>query len=219
MKYTTVANHFWKWFKQHNSIYLNLLKFTASKTALEYQFNELLIHLRAYCKWIEADIMPGKNPQEATLIITTGGRPKGFKRAEQLVAKAPAIPNWTIIALRPPRPLGEFVELRSKPVDITLDNCWFRYMYKDNKERIVIGLYVDWILPGKESAVMEHVFLYVENLLGERSKALNVYIKNIEPRCDAPAKATLHKLEELPEYIGRLKSKISIDSKGRMEGW
>src|SRR5258708_9741385 len=103
MRSVSVAAHLWQWFRLHNSRYVNLMK-SPTKKALAYQVNELQVHVRAYCKWLGADVTPDEKNGGGTLIITAFGRPAGFRRADMLVATAPSIPNWTIISPRPPHP-------------------------------------------------------------------------------------------------------------------
>jgi hypothetical protein len=80
-------------------------------------------------------------------------------------------------------------------------------------------VYVRCILPGKQDHVRRYIFLTLENLLGERSKALDVEVKDIESRWLAPAKAKLHKLEDLPGFIGGMNSGITIGPAGKIDGW
>ncbi|HEY4151285.1 MAG TPA: hypothetical protein VGM41_20245, partial [Chitinophagaceae bacterium] len=64
-----------------------------------------------------------------------------------------------------------------------------------------------------------YVYDLIENLLGERSKTLDTDVNDIRPRCEALADETLHKLADLPAFIGEMRSEYSIGPGGEIGGF
>ena len=217
MRNISIACHFWKWFKLHNFEYIQFPAIRTN-TGMLYRFNELQVHVRAYCKWLSADLTINKAMTEGQLVITANGCKQGFKKAEILVSRAPEMPNWTFFALRPPQPVESFIEACHNDAGIELDNLWFSPAQNHYCRHTPIVVYADWILPGKEDSVDDFVSQMIENLLGERSATLDITINDIKQRSDAPTGANLYKLEELPSFIGPKKSTIEIGANGKLFG-
>src|SRR5688500_16373138 len=115
--------HFWEWFKR----YQNQYDYLKHKRRNEFSFwlSELSAHLHAYCKYCDC-ILEFKHKQPF-LTITVNGKVKYFKKAEDLVAKAPIIPGWTFTALEGPRPIDFFLEDQIEKTGIDPREFYFQY--------------------------------------------------------------------------------------------
>jgi hypothetical protein len=95
----TAQEKFWIWFTKNNKKFSSILH--EDDEEREKLLDEILKHLHAYCKniWIQ---MGGGSGAYTELIFTAEGNQKFFDKVRDLVAAAPVIKNWKIIALMPP---------------------------------------------------------------------------------------------------------------------
>jgi hypothetical protein len=196
--------HFWKWFQKNEEIYIDFIKKHRKKKDFEYHFNELQVHARACSQWLAVDLSPAGKKQ-GHLIITAHGRPRGFKRAEQLVAKAPTLQNWTVTALRPPNPVGQFMKREDCEIDIGLSKMWFQSCGPGSRGRRGIIVFVEYILPGQEAAMEQFVWDTLENLVGERGVGLDIDFTELDALCNAIESKKLYGMEELPAFVEKFR--------------
>ena len=216
MRVTLAKSHFWNWFQRNSAEYLQLRK--KNKKEFTYWINEMTAHLRAYFKYIHFELGWDNEEKKGKLIITADGRSNYFKRVDDLVAKAPAIPNWDIIALQPPRPIDFLVEEEYGDTGIDPHRLWFSfYDFEDEDDRPDLIVYSELYNEDTTKEFEAAVNSIVVNLLGERSAAIDIGSINVWNLSDAPGDATLHKMEELPYYLGRRKSSLEIDASGQIK--
>jgi hypothetical protein len=95
---SSVEARFWKWFVAHKDAVATI------RHANEPIANELAVELRKVHPRLVFEMGLG-TPKE--LIISASGERDGFPAVKRLVAAAPAIPGWVVIAFRPRKPNTE----------------------------------------------------------------------------------------------------------------
>ena len=214
MRSITAICHFWKWFQKNEETYIDFYKKYTNKKDFEYHFNELQVHARSCSQWLGVDFSPA-GEKKGHLIITANGRPRGFKRADQLVAKAPRLQNWTVTALRQPNPVGAFAKRMDDDTDIDLSKMWFQTAGLCSRGRRGIIVFVEYILPGQEHAVELFVWDVLENLIGERGLGLDIALVEVDAKCNAAEKKKLYFMDELPAFVEKHRRTDSTDEKLR----
>ena len=199
--------HFWEWFKRHNQEFLDIK--TKSKKEATYWLNELNTHLRAYFKCF-AYAIEWPPLQPARLIITVQGNARHFKKADALVAKAPAIPGWTIHSLEAPRPIDFLLE----PL-IMKSNIDPREFYFSLEDDGTLMVYHPLLTDENEDLVGELANRAVYNLLGERSFGNDIREIEVVNLSEAFGE-DLKELEELPECVQECGSSMRIDAEGNL---
>jgi hypothetical protein len=214
MKITRAANHFWIWFQRYSTRYLYLTS-ARSKKEFVFWFDELQMHAKAYCKLLSVDVYLPKEGK-GQLVITANGNRLGFRKAEQLAARAPAIENWKITALRPPRSVDKIMEWIGPKAHIDISKTWFQDAGPGLPEVFPIRVYVEYILPGKGWDVREQVMQVIENLVGEKCATMNIELLEVDSRCNWRKKRMLHPLAELPAFIAQQLQPMAIDGDGKL---
>lgn len=205
--------HFWEWFKRNNKEYLDLEN--KNKKEAFYWVNELTAHLRAYFKFLKFNLAL-HDEQEAKLTITVHGKAAHFKKVDALVAAAPVIPGWTIIALEEPVPMNCFLEDQLEKAGIEPDELLFSFtnVYMN---MIDIIIYHPLITPQNLQLFYKIAYAAVYNLLGERSFGTDVHIAEVANLSEAD-EGELLTLEELPAVVGLFRSSMVVDENGVLSG-
>jgi len=203
--------HFWEWFKRHHPEYVSLKN--KSKKEINYLLNELTAHLRAYFKFFGFSIECVKD-KPARLTISVNGQARHFKKAEDLVAKAPKISGWIFVALEDPRPIDFFLEQQMKATGIDPREFYFSFERNDPHNA---GLVVYHPLCTKENVRVMYCLAYdaVYNLLGERSFGNDISWMEVE-NLSYTDPAKVEELEKLPAYMALRRSEMVIDGEGNL---
>jgi hypothetical protein len=203
--------HFWDWFKRHHTEFLMLRN--KSKKETGYWLSELNAHLRAYYKFFGFSLTWHEN-KTATLTITTGGKPIHFKKADDMIAKAPVIPGWDFVALDQPRPINFYVEDLIMETGIDPEELKFAIPANHPMGSLVI-IYHPLVTPGNYLQVYELAHGALYNLLGERSFGTD--IAEFEVANLSYAKEDeVEELEALPARLGSQSSGLVIDDNGNL---
>jgi hypothetical protein len=201
--------HFWEWFKRHNKEYLEVYK--KPKKEATFWKHELNAHLRAYYKFFGFSLaLYDKAP--ARLTITANGRAEHFKKVEALVAIAPEIPGWNIRALKDPMPVDYLLEELIEDTGIDPRDCYFSFTAKDGRDIVV---YHPLCTKHNGFSFLRLADAAVFNLLGERSFGTDIGYLDVANLSCADAN-NVHKLLDLPTYIGLRKSAMGVDHNGNL---
>ena len=175
------TEYFWNWFLKRQSRYLTLgeIKPELRDAAVD----EMQFELNKFCDQIFFEIGGDEGDHRGALIISAAGDPDFFPQVRELVAAAPSMKDWEVIAFKPPHP---------GPVVITYEDQSF-----DPQKIFVIPLlhdaYPDSVgiqvcFDDFEETIEEHymgaTFLMLEALIGEEA-AIND-IDHLEV-CKVPA--------------------------------
>jgi len=197
-------DQFWKWFIENSNQYffLNQIVDQEEKDKL---LDILLNKLHEYSNGLYF-LIGGNVDKEQELIITAEGNVDFFKCVEDLVRAAPNIKNWHIIPFKPPIE-GDF------QIDYGEVNFDTRKMQFEPLEipDVILPMGVKVFYPDfckeKEEKFLMGTHLILDNLLGEKSYALNIDYVEVAGFIENSEKDDLLKIIELPNYISWLKSK------------
>jgi hypothetical protein len=214
------AKHFWTWFRR------NLDKYAAPPTESNpetvYHLNELSMHLLAFGRGIGMELSwpaPGMEGN-ATLIITSFGNRKYFKKIGSLVAQAPKLPGWEIIALQPPQPVDFFIEEDFGECNIDPFNLWFEPpAFYRSETRICLDVYAE-VYTSITTEFKHAVYAAVFNVLGEKVYGQEIRVVHVENLLELTKKqrTRLINLQQLPDYVKlRELSTIVINDNGSLE--
>jgi hypothetical protein len=182
---------FWTWFKAHR------LEVAKVKSADEPIANELAAELHKIDPRLIPELGIGAEPRE--LIISADGLREAFPAVKRLVAAAPAIPGWKVVAFRP-----------RKGADVTVDlgggtklgeNDLFFVVLPTAKPPAPIDLllYVPGIGGPDDKAVKQVAFLLLDATLGEYDVETKVGGIAIKPVGEKPPSAK--PLKDLPRVV------------------
>jgi hypothetical protein len=164
MKYSK-SQHFWAWFKQHHTSYMEPLR---EQQGYQYLYGELYAHIQAYQRFLGLYIFHGPGGRKVNeLVITADGNSKYFGLVKRLVAKAPVLPGWEFIALHPPRPVAFFIGPMLQKLGIDGSKLWFMPVNKEpGNPRIGLTVYSETYKElGNETRLVIDRMVY--NVLGE----------------------------------------------------
>jgi hypothetical protein len=193
---------FWDWFKDNEAKYffLNQINDDNEKERL---LDEFLEHLHIYCDKLFFEV--GGYPNEKQdLIITAEGNMDFFDKVESLVKQAPQLEYWNVIAFKP-----VMEDCTTEYNDIKLDPkaMWFIPLNNKTSPKIGLRVYVGNYNSTNEKHFLTAVYLVLDNILGEKSNALDIGYVEIESLPSIPEREELIELTKLPRYIDWKKSK------------
>jgi hypothetical protein len=203
--------HFWEWFKKHNHEFFTLNK--KYKKQATYWLNELKAHLRAYYKFFGFELQ-WHNDKTAILTITVGAKPVHFKKADDLIAIAPAIPGWTFVALDQPRSMDLLLEDLIMETGIHPQEMSFSFN-NFHSHKPTVTVYHPLCTSENKYLMSKLANMAVYNLLGERSFGNDIgKIEVANLSCGNPD--DLEQLEALPSKIGYQSSGVLVDRNGNL---
>ncbi len=141
----------------------------------EVELDELCNQLHAIDPAIFFQLGGVRRTGPTELILTAEGVVEKFELIKSMVLRAPKIPDWRLIALKPPSP-DRFV---TRFEGITIDPSKVRFMLMESTVNAgSYGLQVEWPSSGeKEGDVIAGLHIAVDSLLGEECSAR--YIRKI----------------------------------------
>ena len=185
---------FWGWFVPSESRFRNVE--VPEKEAL---LDELLEHLQTFCPNLFFEVGGDKNgPFE--FIVTAGGETAAFPCVRDLVASAPTIQRWQVIAFKPPQGF-DFV-MKHGAARLDPRRCWFLPLADSsggNKVKLRIGC------PGFSSTAAEDyafaAWLTLDTGLGELAVAERIEDIELALVPDEPSRQGYMRLTTLPSFL------------------
>jgi hypothetical protein len=195
---------FWDWFQKNEAQYffLNQISDDDEKENLLETFLE---HLHSYCDHLFFEI-GGLPDEKQDLIITAEGDTDYFAQVELLINTAPLLEHWNFIDFKPARQ-----DYTIEYNNITLDpnTLWFIPLNSNNNpQKIGIRLYADEYDETEEEDFLTASYLVLDNVLGEKSNALDIGYVEIKNLSSVSNRDDLIELGKLPKYIEWKKSKL-----------
>jgi hypothetical protein len=181
------AERFWKWFEQNAPFYEKL----QNDPEVETKLNAVTAQLRLFDKRLTCEFLASEAPVHE-FIISADGQREAFSAVESLVAAAPSLPHWKIIAFRQ-RGNAECVV---KYQDIELGPHHMRFRLEGDGDRVGIHLYLCGVelRPEVEGAV----FILLDNALGEYDMETKVGFVERYSLGSEDEHASLKPFEQLP---------------------
>lgn len=193
---------FWEWFKKNEAKYFFLHQID-DETEKERILNELEEQLHLYCEDLFFEV-GGQPDQKQDLIITAQGDSDFFNNAECLVAHAPQLEHWNIIALKP---AVEDSVIDYDGIKLSSEMMWFIPLSSKNSSKIGLRVYIENYNPTDEDKVLFATHLTLDNLLGEKSSGLDIGYIEIDNLPPVSERDDLIELSELPRYVKWKKAK------------
>lgn len=151
----TSEQQFWKWFAEKEN---ELFDFEKNQEAI---FDDIGEHLKKVDPDLSFEIGP-KTLNRRDLVVSASGMKRAFSAVQKLVAAAPILQRWHIVAFRPRRSPINIVEFRGKRVHP--NDVQFSLLRKDK----TIGLRL--FIPGYselENDMKQIGYLLLDEALGE----------------------------------------------------
>lgn len=196
-KKETLSNvEFWEWFKQHEADFSNVIK---SHSNVEEGF---LNKFHPKLKQVNKSLFFLAGPYDDNtieLIITPDGSVSNIVFAEELIAAAPAIPNWKFTALKPEWKSGGEV-MKMDEFTFSQDNLSF-YANENPETPDLIDIHIvcDDFSADDKNTISNGVAIFLDNYLGE----LN-HVTLIDKLAAIPRSSTTQELiplSKLKDYL------------------
>jgi hypothetical protein len=187
---TTPEAAFWSWFTR------NADRVATIRNATEPVADELADRLASINPDLTFELGTSRRPYE--LIISAGGIKAAFPAVQRLVAAAPPISGWKIVAFRPRSAAGLIIEIGGYRVDPA--EVWFE-AERDGK-KYGVTLY----LPGfrNDTNGKQAGYLLLDGSLGEYDVETKLGFIDFKPLPADPVLAGLRPLSELPALVDHL---------------
>lgn len=185
---------FWKWFESNSDELKGVVDCT------ENICGELNTRMTRIDEGLVFAFGPAEDGAREFIVSADGNR-KIFPVVQRLVAAAPDIPGWRIIAFRPAAGFG--MEMRIG--EATLDPDDILYLAKVEDGFVNLTLYLKKDLPdASEEDISWAVFLLLDYGLGEYIVETKIGGVEIQPLPHGELSTDLTPLKELPKLVHRL---------------
>lgn len=148
----------------------------------------------------------GYPDEKQDLIITAQGDADFFNDAESLVKQAPNLQHWNVIALKP---AVEDSSIEYNNIRLNAEDMSFIPLNNNNSQKIGLRVYIDNYNPADKESFLNATYLIVDNLLGEKSSALDIGYIEIENRPPISGRNELIEFSKLPAYVKWKKNKAT----------
>lgn len=195
---------FWAWFKTNSDKYYHLNQLSDVKEK-ENLLEIFLKQLHIYCDNLFFEI-GGIANEVQELIISAAGNKDYFDKVERLVAKAPKMHDWQIVAFKPS--MG--IDFVSEYEDVKLDpkQIWFLPLENENDPKeLGLRICLPNYNPKKEKVFIAGCYQLFDTILGEKSAALDIQHVEVNRLPNKPEEKGLIELTELQKYISWRKTK------------
>ena len=185
------CERFWEWFQRNSE---RLGHFEADPESL---FAELSGELARVHKGLTFEI----GPEEAgrrEFVISADGIRQVFPAVERLVAAAPPLPGWAVVAFRQPKSLD--VSIQIGDYQLGAEDVWFSAAPEGN--RTALRLYVRGYTAENRKLLGQAAFLLLDSALGEYVVETRVGAIAFNPLPADPAAAGLQPLASIREVVG-----------------
>ncbi|MEM7040097.1 MAG: hypothetical protein AAF570_24205, partial [Bacteroidota bacterium] len=152
-------------------------------------------------------LMGGKE-EELELIISAEGIRDHFPAVEALVAAAPKIPGWQVIAFKPPHGTLDFV-LEFGDIKLDPKEVWFVGLGTADDPSL-IGLRIGFreYEEERKQVFLQATFLLLDIILGEKSTTMDLSYVDVMDLPVLPSEEGWMRMTELREYIDQRKAQV-----------
>ena len=196
---------FWDWFKGNEARYffLNQINDDSEKELL---LDDLLSHLHEYCDQLFFEV-GGFPDEKQDLIITAEGDVDFFNEVETLVENAPKLEHWNVIAFKPVR---EDCTTKYNSIVLDPEDIYFIPLNNNNDpNRVGLRIYIENYNSNTKEDFLTATYLVLDNILGEKSNALDIGYVEIERLPSVSEREKLIELNKLFQYIQWKKTKLN----------
>lgn len=181
---------FWKWFEDNAS------SLAAIRSGNDPILQKLGRELRKVHPNLNFEMGLSDNDQ-LEFIVSANGVRRVFPIVEQLVACAPTVPNWKIIAFRQPK--GSVPEILYENFLLKTEDVWFAY--KHRMDKVDLTIYIRDLSRGNAEQAIGASFILLDNELGEYLTATGIGFIEHKPLPDNPAARGFQPLSEISTIV------------------
>jgi hypothetical protein len=181
---------FWKWFED------NANTLAAVRSAGDPILQKLNRELRKVHPGLGFEMGTGGDGQ-LEFIVSANGIRSVFPMVEQLVADAPTLTNWKIIAFRQPK--GEVPDIRYEGFPLKADDVWFSH--KRRMDKVDVTIYIRDLTSDNEEQAIGASLILLDAALGEYLAATGIGFMEHKPLPDNPAARGLLPLSKIREIV------------------
>ena len=149
-------NKFWRWFQANSS------RFQDFEKDRDIIFEELRTELHRLDPNLTFEFGPVVSGRREFIISADGVR-SAFPSVLSLVARAPHLADWTVIAFRPPKSLDLSLEING--LRIGADDLCFEEFKTDG--RVALALYIRGLTEERRDVFTQAAFILLDCALGE----------------------------------------------------
>ena len=182
---------FWDWFQVNSK---RLHEFEKDQEKI---FNELDAEMDKVNKDLLFEFGPDQDGvREFT--VSGGGVKAVFPAVKDLVAAAPKMKEWKIVAFRQPKSLDYRIKFGDQ--ELTVDDFWFSHQKApDNKTDIKV--FIRGLNKENESVMHQLAFLFLDSAIGEYNVATKIGGIEFLPAPEKPEEKGLLPMRKLPEVV------------------
>ena len=197
------AKEFWQWFEVNNTkyLFLNDIDEEVKKQILE----ELLAELHKYNDKLFFEIGHHPDRSEQEFVITANGDVNYFDKVEELVAVAPVLKDWEILAFKPA--MGFEFSIDYNGLNFDPAEAWFQPLELESRPLdLGIRLCYPHYDESKRDDFFNASFLILDAGLGEKITSLDIKYLDVDKLPEDPEAEGMLPLKQLSEYIEWLKN-------------
>ena len=192
----TKEQQFWEWFKVNEAkfFFLNQINDDNEKERI---LDDLIYHLHEYCDHLFFEV--GGHPNEKQdLIITAEGDTDFFDQVEALVRQSPTLKYWNIVAFKPAIGFGT---IEYNGIKLSPETMCFNPLNSKASKKIGLRVHIVNFNPIREKDFLQAVYLLLDNILGEKSTALDIGYVDVKSMPSPLERENLIEFVKLPRYI------------------
>lgn len=181
---------FWKWFEG------NADSLAAVRSGNDPILQKLSRELRKVHPNLDFE-MGLSDDNQLEFIVSANGIKSVFPTVEQLVASAPTLPNWEIIAFRQPK--GFVHEILYENFLLKAEDVWFSY--KHRMDKVDLTIYIRDLSPNNAEQAIGASFILLDSALGEYLVATGIGLIEHKPLPDNPDLRGFQPLSEITTIV------------------
>lgn len=158
---------FWSWFAQHEAEFAK----ATSQAELTAVVEQASAQIEKVCSGLVAEVEPRPLPERPRLVVSADGHREWFKCVEEVVAAAPPLQHWEVVAFRQ-RGHGT-AEIRVAGGQFGLNDFFFRPVGRTGG-KVDIEIQVRGLNPSNAGQLEEAAYVLLDDVLGERDTELKV---------------------------------------------
>ena len=182
---------FWNWFSDNETRLFEYDDNNADETMKEIHEN-----LNQVENGLGVEISK-KIDNKRQIEISAEGNIKKFDLIKRIVAEAPVLDKWKIVAFRQPSTDGFMLKFD----EFELDTSKLFFLPVEQDDDIDIVIYGENFKEYDEKKLAQYGFIMVDNLLGEYDTVIKVRYFDFEDISTVDNKEDLNPLEDLTDYI------------------
>ena len=162
------ARSFWAWFEASSN------RIRKVRSASERLYKEIESRLHEVCPQIGFEIGGSPDSDDMSLVITAFGDVNLFDTAYSLVAHAPPIKSWNILALKPP--LAEQAEIEYEGIRLSTKDIYFSVIDSAADCPIKLEIVISARKRKLSEGLQDAALLLIASVVGERAAAMNIEV-------------------------------------------